>query len=205
MIVSGQQANGAIRPSGNAPRTHSVAVISGTIRSVPDDLYEILGVKPASSTSAIRTAFRRLAVTLHPDRAGHASTAAFQRVVAAYEILSDPVQRERYDARIAQQRSASTVHSPSAGPRQLIARLSGPLRSLLAAGLLRTVGEDAYEVWLTADEAAHGGYVTISTSAPKQLAHWLSIPAGVVDGTVVSSRARVESEVFEMRLQLRVL
>ena len=177
------------------------------MRNRERDCYEVLGVAPIASTAEIRRAYRTLALRLHPDRAGRESTAAFREVAAAYEVLSDAGRRERYDAQLLRDRKAGSLAAtpPSpAGPKQPISRLSGALRTLLAAGLLRTIGEDAYEVWLTADEAATGGYIAISTSPPNQLQHWITVPAGVTDGTVLPSVLRVAGVESALRLRVRV-
>jgi curved DNA-binding protein CbpA len=168
------------------------------------DLYAILGVPATASAREIRTAYRRLAISVHPDRAGVASTNAFQAAAAAYEVLSDPDRRAKYDAQRVRTRVAEPASRASAGARELIPRLSGPLRSLLAAGLLRTIGEDAYELWVSADEAARGGFFSVSTSAPNQLQHWITIPPGVTDGTVLPSLLKAGGIRSELRFHVRV-
>lgn len=45
----------------------------------------------------LRASFRRLALQLHPDRAGAASTRRFQAVQEAFKVLADPDQRACYD------------------------------------------------------------------------------------------------------------
>src|SRR5438477_5735850 len=63
------------------------------------DLYEILGIERDASDEDIRKAYRRLARELHPDVSSDPETEErFKEVAGAYEILSDPEKRARYDA-----------------------------------------------------------------------------------------------------------
>jgi len=62
------------------------------------DYYVILGIPRSASGRSIRAAFHALAKKLHPDHAGPESAEAFQDVVEAYEVLSDPVRRREYNA-----------------------------------------------------------------------------------------------------------
>jgi molecular chaperone DnaJ len=62
------------------------------------DLYEILGVTRDATQEEIKKAYRRRARELHPDSSGDPTTEGhFKEVSAAYEILSDPERRRRYD------------------------------------------------------------------------------------------------------------
>jgi molecular chaperone DnaJ len=62
------------------------------------DLYEILGVRRDASPNEIRAAYRKLARELHPDvNADPADQERFKEITGAYEILSDPSKRRRYD------------------------------------------------------------------------------------------------------------
>lgn len=63
-----------------------------------DDLYKRLGVLPNASTKDIRSAYRRLVRTVHPDTSRSPETAAeFAKVTEAYRILIDPDKRAQYD------------------------------------------------------------------------------------------------------------
>ncbi|MGA8755610.1 MAG: J domain-containing protein [Stellaceae bacterium] len=61
--------------------------------------YEVLGVKPTATADEIRKAYRKLAKQLHPDLnpGKPEAEARFKSVSAAYDLLSDPEKRGRYD------------------------------------------------------------------------------------------------------------
>ncbi|HYH28678.1 MAG TPA: DnaJ domain-containing protein, partial [Actinomycetota bacterium] len=63
------------------------------------DLYEVLGVARDASQEEIKKAFRRLARQYHPDVNGGDPEAEhrFKEINLAYETLSDPEKRRRYD------------------------------------------------------------------------------------------------------------
>ena len=64
-----------------------------------DDYYALLGIDAEADGAELRRAWRRLALRWHPDRAGPGATATFQKILAAYTVLSDPVARAAYDRR----------------------------------------------------------------------------------------------------------
>lgn len=59
--------------------------------------YEILGVRRDATAAEIRRAYRIKAKLLHPDTSGEKNSAAFRRLVQAYEVLSDERQRAIFD------------------------------------------------------------------------------------------------------------
>ncbi len=77
--------------------------------------YEILKVSPKASNAEIKSAYRRLARKLHPDKnEGSAEKAQeFAKVAKAYEILSNPQQRADYDRQILQAEYKTTSNRDS--------------------------------------------------------------------------------------------
>jgi molecular chaperone DnaJ len=63
------------------------------------DHYETLGVGRGASPEEIRRAYRNLARRHHPDanRDDPAASERFKEITRAYEVLSDPQKRQRYD------------------------------------------------------------------------------------------------------------
>lgn len=62
------------------------------------DHYEVLGVDRDAAPDEIKKAYRRLARELHPDvNPGAEASERFKEVTHAYDVLSDPKQRENYD------------------------------------------------------------------------------------------------------------
>jgi molecular chaperone DnaJ len=69
-------------------------------------LYDTLGVERDASDQDVRKAFRRLALKYHPDRFLGAerqeAEERFQGITEAFNVLSHPDSRAKYDKEIAQ-------------------------------------------------------------------------------------------------------
>ncbi len=76
------------------------------------DLYSILGVPVEAGPEAIKTAYRRLAMQLHPDAGRGPDPARLREVHDAYVVLSDAARRRCYDVeagRVARTTSNSSL------------------------------------------------------------------------------------------------
>ena len=63
------------------------------------DFYEVLGVSRSASADEIKKSFRKMAVQYHPDKnpGDKASEENFKEAAEAYEVLSNPDKKKRYD------------------------------------------------------------------------------------------------------------
>ncbi len=60
--------------------------------------YNILGIKPDSEIVEIKKAYRKLAFRFHPDKNNSLDAAKlFIEIHEAYQVLSDPLKRAKYD------------------------------------------------------------------------------------------------------------
>jgi hypothetical protein len=91
-------------------------------RVMPRELYNLLGVPRDADSEDIRRAYLIRMRVVHPDRFNRARQPAewlqandmLRELNEAYEILSDPTMRDRYDASIGQAGSARRQRSPEA-------------------------------------------------------------------------------------------
>ncbi len=71
------------------------------------DLYKVLGIAATADDLRIKSAFRRRALTVHPDLnpGNDEAEARFRELIQAYEVLRDAEARAAYDAQLARRRS----------------------------------------------------------------------------------------------------
>jgi curved DNA-binding protein CbpA len=192
-------------------------------REPSDDFYALLGIDAHVNNEQLRQVWRKLARRWHPDHAGPAATAMFQKISAAYEVLSDPLSRAAYDRR---RRAATPAAATRAGgrsvapttprrraPSVMLSRICGPLSSLLACGIARQAEAGLIDLFLHAQEAAQGGMITISMRVPVRRAHgivdelfsaWLAVSPDIADGAVISPSASLPGMIQPVRFRIRI-
>lgn len=173
------------------------------------DYYQILGVKRDATEKEIKRAYRQLARKHHPDvNPGKRAEERFKEINEAYEVLSDPEQRRKYDELGVHWRQAAQAggRGPGAwGPGQTHVQyadlddllggkgdVSDLLHNLLRGkGTRPTPGQPApgwdvrgqvleYTAQVTLEEAFHGATRTLVTDGSKVE---VRIPPGVRTGS----------------------
>jgi molecular chaperone DnaJ len=120
------------------------------------DPYQTLGVERTATQEEIKRAFRSLAREHHPDanRDDPHAEERFKEINAAYEILSDPEKRQRYDM-FGDDRAGASGFGDFGGISDLFASFFGGMGGRTQRGPAR--GQDVVaEIEVTLEEAATG-------------------------------------------------
>ena len=177
------------------------------------DFYEVLGVPRAASPDEIQRAYRKLARKHHPDVSKDPdSEENFKQVSEAYDVLSDPETRKRYDAfgpdfrrvgedvdpeAFSRARRGRTRAGRGAGAGQGFAAdidLDDLFSSVFGGARTGDGGgagpwgpvpgaDQETELEVSVDEAYRGGRRSVTIQGPDRTRTLqVSIPAGVTDG-----------------------
>jgi DnaJ-class molecular chaperone len=169
-----------------------------------DDYYALLGIDAEADDAELSRAWRRLDLRSPPDRGDPGATATFQKILAAYSVLSDPGARAAYDrwrgapARSPRVHSGDVTSAPPATTRRhapgvMLLRLSRSLNALLASGVARHAEGDFIELLLEAEEASEGGMVKTSMRVP---VHCPACAADAAGSCAQCGMRRTVEEVF---------
>jgi hypothetical protein len=112
-----------------------------TVRQL--NLYEVLQVSPKASPEVVQAAYRVLARAYHPDVNTSPNAARMMRQVnAAYNVLSDPDRRARYDAQRAHSWRTRPGTQPHVRPGRAAtaAKQPTPIRANMAKSVRRGGG-----------------------------------------------------------------
>jgi curved DNA-binding protein len=164
------------------------------------DYYEVLGVPRDASQDDIRRAYRRLAREYHPDlNQESAAEERFKEVGEAYEVLSDPDKRDRYDRLGAQWRAReqtakagdfedfadqqgfgdARVHFGDGGFSEFFERIFGDGAGVRTSGPLRGADHEAV-LELSLEDALAGGRRRLSLDDGRSID--VNFPAEVREG-----------------------
>lgn len=86
------------------------------------DYYHVLNIPVGSSNAEIKKAFRKLAMTYHPDKQADSAqyNTYFSEIQEAYAVLSDPEKREQYHYQRWLEKSMGYALDESLGAEQIL-------------------------------------------------------------------------------------
>lgn len=112
----------------------------------PDEaqtLYAVLGVSQDADTATLKTAWRRMARTWHPDVSKEpGSREQFQAIQEAYEVLGDEVKRAKYNAGLAFEAMSKAHSQHQKDVSNFVASITVDWRAPLRCGLVLAKGQN---------------------------------------------------------------
>lgn len=145
------------------------------------DYYKILEIDKNASQEEIKAAYRKLAAKHHPDRGG--DTSKFQEIQQAYSVLSNPVEKQRYD----NPRPEFSFNFGGGG---------SPFDDFFSAFTKRVF---SVVVNITLEQVANGGQETIRLATPSgEKIFNIDIPKGVDEGQAIKYNNVVDDAILQI-------
>jgi DnaJ-class molecular chaperone len=155
------------------------------------DYYEVLGISTDATDVEVKTAYRRAAQKHHPDRNPDDASAEdkFKEAKEAYEVLSDPGQRARYDR---------MGHNAGPGVRGN----SGPsfediIRAAQAAAGAMHASQLTQQVGVPVDILVNGGIINVQVMVPTSTGPYGQIRLSAVKMTIAIKKDTAPSTIIE--------
>ena len=172
------------------------------------DFYVVLGVERTATDAEIKRAFRKLAQKWHPDvNTDPAAQEQFKEINEAYQVLSDPDRRSRYDTfgRAGVDGGAGGPAVP--GSRGSVASRTSSMRSSVGERVRASArrgrpqpGADLrYDLRITFEEAVKGTEKEIEFTALQTLRDLLRQRRGAGDGADTCPQCNGRGEVRSVR------
>jgi curved DNA-binding protein len=163
-------------------------------------LYETLGVSENASADEIKKAYRKLARKYHPDiNKEPEAQEKFKEINAAYEVLSDPEKKAKYDQFGDQMFGGQNFHDFARGQGGAGMDIDEILRAMFGGGGFASSGgfgghggfgmpdlDLSAAITVPFDVSLHGGKHQVATGEGERFD--IKIPAGIKSGETLRVR-----------------